>query len=300
MGIYSIKKSNGGLFVVLELRNRRVYREEIEKDRQVLISMAKRLNVKSFYYEQFKNDIYNRNTTEKKFSFNAYLSLIQSYANEYADEIDYLMLFVLAECENVESSIKFEFFDDNSDFRVDICLYEVLRPFLGNVCEGLNNKPKIVMIHAPEKVRYQITSKAEIEGGPPKRQTTLNSEIEGGPANQQTTPNHADFYICISRPFAFAFQKYRRDILENYGTEPRFLLLLYSILEKFPDYEINQVMSVLQRETMDYHKKIIGQADHSLRLWNCSKLLKKLYLFPQMDEETESTKQTSGEHDKAF
>ena len=57
------------------------------------------------------------------------------------------MLFVLAECENVESSIKFEFFDNNFGFRFDITLSEVLRPFLANVCKGLKDKPKIVMIH---------------------------------------------------------------------------------------------------------------------------------------------------------
>ena len=56
------------------------------------------------------------------------------------------MFFVLAECENVESAIKFEFFD-NREPRLDINLGMIMKPFLANVCEGLKDKPKIVMIH---------------------------------------------------------------------------------------------------------------------------------------------------------
>jgi len=270
MSEYSMNKPNGGLFVVLELRNRENYREEIDNDRQVLISMAKRLKVKRFYYEQLKNDDANTNKTDKKFLFNHYLGLIQSNANDNADKIDYLMLFVLAECEKVESkkNIQFKFFDNTSDDRMDISLNEILRPFLANVCEGLRDKPKIVMIHAPESSN-SVTHKDWTEGGQKDK--------------NKTTPNHADFYICISRPKQYM----------NHGTErSSFLLLLYSILIEFPEYEINQVITVLQRETMDYHKKIIGQGDHSLRLWNCSRLCKKLYLCPQMVEETEKTEQT--------
>jgi len=292
--------------VVLELRNRLSHSEVIEKDRQVLIRMAKLLKVKNLYYEQFDNDEHNRNETEKQFNFNTYL--IQSHANENADEIDYLMLFVLAECENVESSIKFEFFDSNSDFRMDISLNQILRPFLANVCEGLRDKPKIVMIHAPEKERAQ-----------PANHSTTKTE-------RHTTPNHADFYICISRPKKYVqlAVENHSETIENNGTEPRFLLLLYSILYKFPDYEINQVILILKRELLSYHERMAilhrnpinretsdeehddlssdenlyhMNLDHSPRLWNCSRLRKKMYLLPQAGEETE---QTSGENDRTF
>ena len=56
------------------------------------------------------------------------------------------MFFVLAECENVESSIKFEFFDNNIP-RIDINLGMIMKPFLANICDGLRDKPKIIMIH---------------------------------------------------------------------------------------------------------------------------------------------------------
>ena len=71
---------------------------------------------------------------------------VASHANDNANEIDYLMLFVLAECENVESSIKFELFDNNFP-RMDVSLGMIMKPFLANNCIGLKNKPKLVFVH---------------------------------------------------------------------------------------------------------------------------------------------------------
>ena len=72
---------------------------------------------------------------------------VASHANDKSNEIDYLLLFVLATSENVESSINFEFFDNNSDNRMELNLSEISRPFLANVCDGLKGKPKVVVIH---------------------------------------------------------------------------------------------------------------------------------------------------------
>jgi len=284
MESYPKTKNSSGLFVVLELRNRQTHSEVIENDRAVLISLAKLLNIKKICYEQLKNESDNRNVEDKKCNFNNFLSKVASHANDNSNEIDYLMLFVLAECENVESSIKFEFFDNNSGFRFDITLSEILRPFLANVCKGLKDKPKIVMIHASEKYRAQNIRKKNSENG------------------YKLTPNHADFYICISRP-----REIRPDVKKELKGEskPSFLMLLYTILCNFPEYEINQVISVLQRETLKYNKEILAleeqlnanesstdecssededagnvdvKVNHSLRLWNSSRLRKELYL----------------------
>jgi len=236
------------------------------------------------------------NEKDKKFCVKQYLGLVASHANENAKQIDFLLLFVLAESEDVEKSIKFKIFDNNNGSRMDIKFSDVLRPFLAKVCEGLRGKPKVVMFHAPEVVRGQV------------------SKANPGPENyiEDITPNHADFFICVSRP-----KEYRQDVKDKSETEPKFILLLYSILYNYPEYEINQVMSVLQRETLNYNKKMtdleieanfkdmsvadkkIAQQrmsdwsrtnfnkgdywnlDHALRLWNCSRLRKKLYLCPQ-------------------
>ena len=72
---------------------------------------------------------------------------VASHANDKSNEIDYLLLFVLATSENVDSSKTFEFFDNNSDIRMELTLSEILRPFLANVCDGLKDKPKVVVIH---------------------------------------------------------------------------------------------------------------------------------------------------------
>jgi len=295
MGRYQIKdKPNRGLFVVLELRNRQTLSEVIENDRAVLISLAKLLNIESFHYEQFKNDDCKMNKKDKKFCFNQYLGLVASHANENAEQIGFLLLFVLAESEDVEKSIKFKIFDNNYGSRMDIKFSEVLRPFLAKVCDGLRGKPKVVMFHAPEVIRGQVS-----KASPPP-----DDEIYV----EDSTPNHADFYICVSRP-----KEYRQDVKDSCETEPRFILLLYSILYNYPEYEINQVMSVLQRETLNYNKKMTDleieanfkdlsveekkiaeqrksdwkrtnfneKSDNALRLWNCSRLRKKLYLCPQ-------------------
>jgi len=228
---------NGGLFVVIDLRNRITLSEKIKKDRKLFLEIAKIFKLKHFCYEQLENDEFKG--SQKLDALKFLLLKIASYANENADEIDYLLLFVLAECENVESSTRFEFFDNNSH-RMDISLSVILRPFFTIFCEGLRDKPRVVMIHAPEKYRTTLAKCKK-----PKR------ELFGYP-----TPNHADFYISISRP---------KEISENCNDESHFVLLLYSILDKFPEYEINQIVSVLQRETLKYNRENSEKINKILR-----------------------------------
>jgi len=277
---YPIRESDGGLFVVLELRNRKNHSKIIEEDRKLFHGLANLLNIKRIYYEQLDENENKRKKKVKLASFKRYLDQVASHANDKSNEIDYLLLFVLATSENVESSKTFEFFDNNSDIRMELTLSEILRPFLANVCDGLKDKPKVVVIHAPERTISQPKTSVE-------------------KPNIFSTPNHADFYLCISRPNELSPKS--SDSCANSS----FLKLLYSVLHKFPEYEINQVMSVLHRETSKHSTKEVSSSDSesssdsnetseeksevkpdpSLRLWNSSRLRKKLYLRSQ--EKTE-------------
>ena len=81
-------------------------------------------------------------------------NLVATHATNNEDETSFLVLVVLAECENVESDTPFRFHENYQGTRVDYMLTDILKPFLAYDCEGLKDKPKLVMIHVRQTLNF--------------------------------------------------------------------------------------------------------------------------------------------------
>jgi len=255
---YKLKVSGKrGFLVIIDIRSKvdKKFLEKYKNDHDILKGLAKYLDFECIIYDDIKNSSVLH---IRRRHFKEYVSQIATFINNHSDKADCLILFLLAECKNVDDDLTFLFFEDykiNKEmYRMEIRLGDITQPFLPSECEGLLDKPKVFFIHAPE------TFQDNREFVKSKDDTRARMYVDSLPK----TVNHADFFICISRP------KITKDTA---GSHSLFLKLLWSIINKSdPQYEINEIIMVLQQEMLkvnDYDQK---------RLWNCSKLRKKLVL----------------------
>jgi len=282
---YTIE-ANKGLFVVIDIRNKQNVQRNFQRyknDHEILKRLATFLNIKFVVFESFDNICPK---FWRKLMFKEFLFDVATFSNNHSNEIDCLMLFLLADCENVEKDIKFKFYENNPAGSMEIRLGDITSPFLPNNCEGLVDKPKMIFINALETFRDQDkeiyieqdftkplkVSKYEAFSG-------FQSLLKLNGTVNNYTPNHADFFICISRPKA---------VVDTKGPYSLFLKILWSVIKQFPQYEINQIVMVLNREMVKNSYKIDGINYSYSRFWSSSRLRKKLYLCKQIEKTTEN------------
>jgi len=281
---YNLEK--GGYFVVIDVRHR-IPEDSVEADHNALRNIASLLRCKNFIIERFNSGVYRTEIDEKalrKQNFTTFLQDVATHATNNKDETSFLVLVVLAECENVESDTPFRFHENYRGTRVDYMLTDILKPFLACHCEGLKDKPKLVMIHATESVRDQPS----VDKNNPRAVPINDLEDYFIPST-----NHADFYISVSRPKVTNARCYEigtnekqiNNVIYNLKalqvTEKPVLYFIHIfnlILENYPIYEINQVMAVMHREMLKFNQGGDENEKPFLRLWNSSRLCKKLYL----------------------
>jgi len=151
-----------------------------------------------------------------------------------------IMLVLLANSENAISGPDFTFFDSSAD-RLDVDLRFIVRPFITRVFfDDLveNNVPKIIVVHAPRKVREQ-------EGS-----TIMSSTFDRVVRHIDL---ESDIFLCVSRPSHYT------AFIDDEEKASHFLLYLRRIIMEFPSVNFQEQMMMLKRETRHHSESCIEE-----------------------------------------
>jgi len=233
---YDFRSEQKGCFLILDMLDD----DTSQSDAKNLELLGKFLGFKFVAIKTF-----TKTKKEKKSEMKDYLEKIGRARH---DDYSCFFMFVLARCENASSQLH-SFFDidsGNCEFKLD----DIIQPFLGCHAKTLAGKPKVIIIHAPELERRQITE--------------FDAQIE----EVKELPNHSDFLLCVSRPK----KSCAYDASSNCS---HFVSLLCSIFFQYFQLEINEIMTLLCREITN--KKDLQDKENNL-FWCRSQLTKKLFM----------------------
>lgn len=115
---------------------------------------------------------------------------------------------------------------------IQLKLKELMEPFTGSEAPTLCNKPKIFLIHSPEKLSG---TEASTDSTPDEQSITI--------------PNHCDFFIAAARP------KEQEAYID--GKCSKFVATLSKVMKNFRDLDICKQMAIVNRELRagDYPNK---------------------------------------------